>query len=217
MVKAADTSPLVVINQLSPVYVSFSVPGRFLADIRRYQAQAPLQVSVTAPTGLAVAGRGPLPAAGAALLGPTGRPPAAAIGVLSFIDNAVDPTTGTIKLKATFPNTDHQLWPGAFVQVTLQLATHLTALVVPSTAVQTSQEGQYVYLVKPDSTVELRPVRVDQQRGEETVIAEGVAAGDVVVTDGHLRLVPGAAVSERDRGTGGGPGTRGTTEGGRGR
>lgn len=109
----------------------------------------------------------------------------------------MDPTTGTIRLKATFANTGHQLWPGAFLRVELGLTTNPSALVVPAVAVQTSQDGQYVYVVKPDRTVEMRPVTVDRQQGDEVVIASGVRAGETVVTDGHLRLTPGARVAER--------------------
>ena len=205
LVRANDTIPLVVINQVSPIYVTFSVPGRFLPDIRRYHAQKPLSVIVTVPQALgesapAPAGSGEAPSPGT---GATAAPAAparsggAARGVLTFIDNAVDATTGTIRLRGTFPNTDAQLWPGAFVQVALDLTTQSDAIVVPSAAVQASQDGQYVYLVKADRTVEMRPVKVDRQRGDVVVIASGVSAGDIVVTDGHLCLTPGARVSER--------------------
>jgi multidrug efflux system membrane fusion protein len=109
----------------------------------------------------------------------------------------VDSTTGTIRLKGTFPNSDRQLWPGAFVQVTLQLTTDANALLVPATAVQMSQDGQFIYVVKPDRTVEMRAVRIDRRQGDAVVVAEGLSAGEVVVTDGQLRLTPGASVSER--------------------
>ena len=120
-------------------------------------------------------------------MSPTGR--------ITFIDNAVDQTTGTIKVKGTFPNDDRQLWPGQFVNVVVRLATESAAIVVPSVAVQTGPEGSYVYLVKADQTVELRPVDVARAAGNETVIKEGLAPGDTVVTDGHLRLVPGSRIS----------------------
>jgi multidrug efflux system membrane fusion protein len=200
LVRANDTTPLVVINQMAPIYVTFSVPGRFLSDIRRYQAQKPLSVIATPPSALgddsaaaagSGSGEGPAPKSGAAR------------GVLTFIDNTVDPTTAMIRLKATFPNSDGRLWPGAFVQVALDLTIQADAVVVPSMAVQASQDGQYVYVVKADRTVEMRPVKVERQQGSDTVIASGVAPGDVVVTDGHLRLTPGARVSER-----GAPGTQ---------
>jgi len=189
LIRANDTSPLVVINQLAPIYVTFSVPGRHLTDIQHYQAQRPLPVSA-APPQASDAGS------------------AAAQGFLSFIDNAVDSTTGTIRLKATFPNGDHQLWPGAFVQVTLGLTTQPDAIVVPVTAVQTSQDGSFVYVVKSDRTVEMRPIKINRQAGDDVVIGEGVAPGEEVVTDGQLRLTPGARVSERG-GAAGKPGTPG--------
>jgi multidrug efflux system membrane fusion protein len=178
LIRANDTTPLVVINQLSPIYVAFSVPGRFLADVRRYQAQRPLSITAAPPE---ASGTGGAPAQ----------------GVLSFIDNAVDSTTGTIRLKATFPNGDHQLWPGAFVQVTLGLTTQPDAIVVPVTAVQTSQDGSFVYVVRADRTVEMRPVKISRQAGGEAVVGEGVTPGEEVVTDGQLRLTPGARVSDR--------------------
>ncbi|MEN3338851.1 MAG: rane fusion protein multidrug efflux system [Acidobacteriota bacterium] len=222
LVRQNDTTPLLVINQMAPIYVGFSVPGRFLGDIRRYQAQrslkvqARLQGSPTGPTQIAVgtpdARPGDAPRPAALPSGPSAPPPEQ--GVVSFIDNAVDPTTGTIKLKATFPNTSHSLWPGLFVQVTLLLTTDANALVVPATAVQESQQGTYVYVIKPDRTAEMRNVQVDRQQGEETVIAQGLTAGEEVVTDGHLRLTPGARVTTAADSGGRG---RGGTGAGRGR
>jgi multidrug efflux system membrane fusion protein len=145
------------------------------------------------------------------------KPGAAARGAVSFLDNAVDATTGTIRLKATFPNADRQLWPGAFVQVTVQVTTDPDALVVPATAVQTSQEGQYVYVVNAEHAVEMRRVQVERQQGDQVVVASGVAAGETVVTDGHLRLVPGARVSQAgEAGSGRGAGA-GRAAGGTGR
>ncbi len=211
LVRANDTTPLVMINQLSPVYVTFSVPGRFLADIHRYQAQRPLAVTALVPAGVGTASAAPAgpgtpaippPGSSTTSRGPAGPPPPPETGHLSFIDNVVDSATGTIRLKATFPNGDRQLWPGAFVQVTLALTTDPNTLVVPATAVQASQDGQYVYVVKADQTVEMRPVRIERQQSGLTVLADGVSAGEVVVTDGHLRLVPGARVTERGAGRG---------------
>jgi len=209
LVRANDSNSLVVINQLSPIYVAFSVPGRFLPDVRRYQAVKPLAVIATlpralgpeAPTGAAADGTDPDPA----------EQPATARGVLIFIDNAVDATTGTIKLKGAFPNSDGQLWPGAFVQVKLDLTIQADAVVVPYTAVQASQDGQFVYVVKPDRTVEMRPVKAERQQGDDVVIAAGISPGEEVVTDGQLRLVPGARVSEPGSAEGrrGGQGGRG--------
>jgi multidrug efflux system membrane fusion protein len=205
LVRANDTSPLVVINQLAPVYVTFSVPGRLLADIRRYQAQKPLSVTAASPqasnqAGAPATAAGATPDVGRAGNGAEATPGTAATaarGVVTFIDNEVDVTTGTIRLKGTFPNNDHQLWPGAFVQVTLNLTTEQDAIVVPAVAVQVSQEGQYVFVVKPDRTVEMRTVKVERQQNDEAVIAEGISAGEEVVTDGQLRLTPGARVTER--------------------
>jgi multidrug efflux system membrane fusion protein len=209
LVRANDTTPLVVINQFTPVYVTFSVPGRYLADIRRYQSQRPLTVTAAAPvdTNSATASA----ASVTSPAGATGAAPAAT-GVVSFIDNFVDASTGTIRLKATFPNGDRLLWPGAFVQVSLQLTTDPDALVVPVTALQVSQDGQFVYVVKPDRTAEMRAVKAGRQQGDQIVIAEGLSAGEVVVTDGQLRLTPGARVSER-----GEPGSDKATGAGRGR
>jgi membrane fusion protein, multidrug efflux system len=175
LVRANDQAPLVVINQLTPIYVSFAFPEPLLPDLRRYMARGALRVEAK-PTN----GDGPL-----------------ALGQITFIDNAVDQTTGTIKVKGTFPNADRQLWPGQFVNVSVRLMTETAALVVPSVAVQTGPEGPYVYLVKPDETVEMRPVAVARVAGSETVIKDGLTPGDTVVTDGHLRLVPGSKITVR--------------------
>ena len=117
------------------------------------------------------------------------------MGRVTFIDNAVDPSTGTIKLKGTFQNANQGLWPGLFVQVTLDLTMDENAVVVPATAVQPSATGQYVYVVKSDRTVEVRAVTVARQAGEEIVIAQGLKPGEEVVTDGHLRLTPNAQIT----------------------
>lgn len=222
LIRANDTTPLVVINQVAPVYVTFAIPGRYLGDIRRYQSSKRLEVTAVAPSGSSPAtgasgAAGSPAAAGTSTPAPSGATGAAdltlassaARGVVTFIDNTVDPTTGTIRLKGTFANAGQQLWPGAFVQVTLQLTTDPNALVVPASAVQASQEGQYVYVVKPDRTVEMRTVTPERQQGDQIVIAQGLSAGETVVTDGQLRLVPGARVSERGESSGG----RGPAEG----
>ena len=230
LIRANDAAPLVVINQLSPIYVTFSVPGRHLSGIRQYQAQKPLSVTATgfsesspiaqAPRNASSTPRASDGGSGADASSPAAQAPSAR-GVLSFIDNAVDSATGTIRLKATFANGDRQLWPGAFVRVMLQLTTDADALVVPATAVQASQDGQYVYVVKSDRTVEMRAVSVERQVGDQIVIAGGLAAGEVVVTDGQLRLTPGVSVSERgDSGEGRGAagrssGTQAADRGGR--
>jgi multidrug efflux system membrane fusion protein len=225
LVRANDTAPLVVINQVAPIYVSFSVPGRYLPDIRRHQMQQPLRIEAriqaggtpgaqqTAPP---APGSLPAPAAdGASLpLSDPSRREATATGTVSFIDNSVDPTTGTIRMKGTFANADHALWPGLFVQVTLVLRTDPNAIVVPAAAVQVSQAGQYVFVVKADRTVEVRNVTVERQQGEEMVIAQGIRPGDEVVTDGQLRLTAGATVTTGTRGEGAGPGGGDTGDGG---
>jgi membrane fusion protein, multidrug efflux system len=242
LIRANDTTPLVVINQTAPVYVTFAVPGRYLPDVRHFQVQKPLSVLVAAPA-VSLAGRagsqgpqgavqpsgalGGQPGAPTPDATPGSTPPVAAPGapaatplgpatrgVVTFIDNAVDPTTGTIRLKGTFPNENRELWPGAFVQVTLQLTTDPDAIVVPATAVQTSQDGQFVYVVKADQTAEMRPVQPERQQGDQMIIARGLSVGETVVTDGQLRLVPGARVMERDQA--GGSGARGGAGGGRG-
>jgi membrane fusion protein, multidrug efflux system len=211
LIRANDTAPLVVINQLAPIYVSFSVPGRYLPQIRQNQARQPLKIEAhskpgeapgAAPGVLGSPDPAPVLAPGQA---PSTRSALNEGGVVSFIDNMVDPTTGTIKLKGTFANSDHGLWPGLFVQVTLVLSTDPKAIVVPAAAVQASQAGEYVFVVKADRTVELRNVKVERQQGEETVIAKGLSAGEEVVTDGHLRLTPGARVMTGARGQGGAP------------
>jgi multidrug efflux system membrane fusion protein len=117
------------------------------------------------------------------------------MGRIAFIDNSVDQNTGTIRIKGTFPNEDGRLWPGQFVNVVVTLTTDPKAIVVPTVAVQAGQQGAYVFAVKPDQTVEMRPVTVARVRGAESVIAAGVTPGEIVVTDGHLRLVPGGRIS----------------------
>jgi len=177
LIRAQDTNPIVTINKITPVYVSFSVPEAQLPALKRYMgAQGTLPATALPPTEI-------------------GTPSA---GRINFIDNAVDPTTGTIKVKGTFPNEDRRLWPGQFVNVTVRLTSDPKALVVPSAAVQTGQQGTFVFVVKPDQTVELRTVAVARIAGDETVLASGVSPGDTVVTDGHLRLVPGSRISVKN-------------------
>jgi multidrug efflux system membrane fusion protein len=204
LIRANDTTPLVVINQVAPIYVSFSVPGRYLGDIRRFQARKPLVVKAQGQSAIAPGAQAPPPPTTPGLAqevapGQGATAPAAAgpleVGRVTFIDNAVDPSTGTIRLKGTFQNAGQGLWPGLFVQVTLDLTMDENAIVVPATAVQPSATGQYVYVVKSDSTVEVRPVVVARQAGEEIVIAQGLKPGEEVVTDGHLRLTPNAQVT----------------------
>ncbi len=229
LVRANDTTPLVIINQVAPIYVTFSVPGRYLPDIRRYHAQQGLKIEarIQAP-GTPGAPQVAPPNAGATSIDPTDggtkaeaptpSPTAATAtieaGTVTFIDNTVDPTTGTIKMKGTFNNADHALWPGLFVQVTLILRTDPNAIVVPSVAVQSTQAGQFVFVITPDRTAEVRNVTVERQQGDESVITQGLRPGEEVVTDGQLRLTSGSHVTTGTRGNGAGGGNR-SGEGGR--
>ena len=163
----SPNTTLMTINQIEPMDVTFSVPEARLKAIHKSQA-----VTVTTQD----------------------DPASPQSGHVTFIDNTVDPTTGTIRIKGTFPNTNHSLWPGQFVRVTLRLATLPSALVIPKQAVQTGQEGQYVFVVKADHTVESRPVVAGQQAREEVVIQSGLAEGEIVVVEGQLRLAPGSCV-----------------------
>lgn len=173
LIKANDPgSTIVVINQLTPISVAFSAPEDYFDRIRATQAQQPLAITVESRA------EGVAPET----------------GTLNFIDNSIDPATGTILLKAVFPNADHALWPGEFVNVDTQLSLQRNALVVPSTAVETGQDGSQVYVIKPDHTVELLPVKIARIFGNLTLIASGLDAGETVVTDGQLRLVPGVHV-----------------------
>jgi membrane fusion protein, multidrug efflux system len=171
IVKANEVPPLVTINQITPISVAFSIPESELADVKRFQ-NAGLRVEAVLP-------------------GQEGPPMR---GKLTFIDNAVDPTTGTIRLKGEFANSDRKLWPGQFADILLTLTTTPNAVVVPSQAVQTGQQGQYVFVIKQDMTADQRPVVVKRSLGGETVIDSGVQPGERVVTDGHLRLQKGAKV-----------------------
>jgi len=171
IIKANDIA-LTTINQMVPIYVTFTIPEQNLTDIKKYTALGELKVNAIIP-------------------GDEKRP---AQGELTFIDNTVDKSTGTIKLKGTFANADRRLWPGQFVDVVLTLTTERNRVVVPSQAVQTGQQGQYLYVIKPDMSTELRIVAVERTYENLTVISKGVAPGEKVVTDGQLRLVPGAKV-----------------------
>lgn len=173
LVKANDTSPLVVLNQVRPIYVSFAVPEQRLGAIRNYMARGSIMVEAAPPE--------------------SDKP--AAAGKLIFVDNAVDQSTGTIKLRASFPNKGNALWPGQFVNVTVTLYDQKDAIVVPAQAVQTGPEGQHVFVVKPDMTTEVRKVVVDRTDGDTAVIHEGLTGGEQVVVRGQLRLSPGAKVT----------------------
>jgi membrane fusion protein, multidrug efflux system len=168
----ADDTVLVVINQVHPIYVTFAVPEQYLNEVREYQARGPLVVEAHIPN--------------------DSRP--AALGELNFIDNAVDIPTGTIKMRGAFKNPDNRLWPGQFINVVMRLSVQHNATVVPSQAVQTGQMGKYLFVVKPDSTADLRPVSAGETVGGETVINKGVGPGEIVVTDGQLLLAPGSKV-----------------------
>jgi len=170
VIKSNDTV-LLSLNQITPVYVSFSVPEKNLSEVRHWQELSPLKVSATSPSG-----------------GETYE------GKLSMINNSVDQSTGMVLLKAVFPNEDKAMWPGVFVNVRLRLKTSRGSVVIPSKALQRGQRGEYVFVVKSDMTVESRNVTTGQETDGETVIEKGVANGEKVVTDGQLRLFPGAKV-----------------------
>jgi membrane fusion protein, multidrug efflux system len=171
LVKANDVPILVTINQIEPIYVSFSIPEQQLAELKQYSSAKSLKVDA-APQGSTQHFQ----------------------GKLTFIDNSVDLTTGTIKLKATFDNAAHALWPGQFADVNLMLKSQPNAIVVPTAALQTSQNGTFVYVINQDLTAQPQAVKVGWNIGEETVIASGLQPGQRVVTDGQLRLTPGAKV-----------------------
>jgi multidrug efflux system membrane fusion protein len=176
LVKANDL-PIVTVNQVSPIYATFSIPEKLLAGVKRAMAGNELRIEAAIPN----------------------EPGSREIGTISFLDNAVNPATGTIKLKGVFANKARKLWPGQFTDVVLTLGQRKNAVVVPTIAIQTSQQGQFVYVVKPDRKAEMRPVTAAAAAGEETVIEMGLAAGETVVTDGQLRLTPGSTVETGDR------------------
>ncbi len=169
----SNTTNLVVINQITPIYVDFSVPEQYLPQIKQHQARGRLAVYAY----------------------PTGGEADPSRGTLSFINNTVDSSTGTIELKGTFANRGRRLWPGQFVNVILDLTVQNNATVVPSQAVQTGEKGKYVYVIKPDHTVDYRPVEVGNTLSGYTVVDKGLSPGETVVTNGQLRLYPGAKVS----------------------
>lgn len=180
LVKTNDTA-LVTINQVEPIYLAFALPERYLTELRRLLGEGGLRVEAQPQDG---------------------GPPV--VGEIGFVDNRVDPATGTIGLRATFPNTDRRLLPGQFVTLELILGGLTDALVVPSRAIQAGQKGDHVYLVRPDDTAELRAVTAGPRVGEETAILKGLAAGERVVIDGQLRLTNGARVEVKDAAEGGG-------------
>jgi multidrug efflux system membrane fusion protein len=171
IVKANDTS-LLNINQLNPIYVSFAVPEGQLSEVKRRMAAGPLRVELRNIN--------------------DGKP--APTGTLSFIDNTVDQNTGTIRLKATFENSARRLWPGQFVETALRVSSEQDVNVAPTRAIQTGQNGQYVFVVRDNQTVDMRTVKPGRVIGDHTVIVEGLQPGETVVTDGQLQLVPGANI-----------------------
>jgi len=170
-VKPNDLPVLVVINQVSPIYVDFAVPQQYLGSIKSFMARSHLGVQAT-PPGDSVAEK----------------------GVLTFVNNTVDPSTGTIHLLASFPNTGQRLWPGQFSNVLLRLNEEQNVLVIPSQAVQTGQQGDYVFVTKADMTVDVRQVKVGRSVNNQTQVFEGLSDGETVVIDGQVRLVPGTKV-----------------------
>ncbi len=175
IVKANDTPALVVINQISPIYVSFAVPEQYLPLIQKYMALGKLAVEA-------------LPQ------GATGAPEGLATGALAFVDNTVDTTTGTVRLRAAFPNKNKSLWPGQFVTASVTLSEQQNAIVAPSQAVQTGPKGQFVYVVK-GGVAHMREITIERVEGAQTIVAKGLAGGEQVVTNGQSRLVPGMKVA----------------------
>jgi multidrug efflux system membrane fusion protein len=175
LVSTSEPNPLVVINQISPISVSFSVPEQYLAEIeanrRKHDGTLPVDASLRG-------GSAPLH------------------GKLTFIDNTANTTTGTVQLKATFPNEDRRLWPGQFVEVIMTLGERRDSVTVPSAAVQEGQDGSFVFVLRPDSTAALQFVDTAFVTTEgEAVITKGLSGGETVITDGHLRVAPGSKVA----------------------
>jgi multidrug efflux system membrane fusion protein len=171
LVKVADV-PIVVINQVNPIFVNFTVPQQYWPEVKKYMAQGTMRVKATIPQD-----SGP-----------------AEIGTVAFVDNAVDPTTGTIHLRATFSNSDNRLWPGLYVNVLLTLSEELGATVVPAQAILQGNDSSYVYIVRPDKSVETRTIVPGRTIEGETVIAKGLKPGEAIVLDGQTRLTPNAKV-----------------------
>lgn len=180
LVKANDL-PLVTINQVSPIYATFSIPEKMLTEVKRAMAAGQLKIEALIPN----------------------EAGSTEIGTISFLDNAVNPATGTIKLKGVFANKSRKLWPGQFTDVLMTLGQRKNAVVVPTQAIQTSQQGEFVYVAKPDNTVEMRQVTATAA-GEETVVEKGLTEGESVVVDGQLRLTPGASVATKEKQPAGG-------------
>lgn len=172
LVKANGDNPLVVINQIVPIFVTFGIPERYLGELSRQHSRHKLSVDAS----------------------PEKDSNRAVRGTLAVIDNTVDPNTGTIRLKAVFDNKDGRLWPGQFVNVVVTLDTQKATL-IPAEAVQVGQSGSFVYVVKTDQTVEPRPIVVGQTVASKVIVEKGVVAGETIVTDGQSRLFPGAKIA----------------------
>jgi multidrug efflux system membrane fusion protein len=172
LLRANDVAAMVIINQLDPINVIFSVPEARLSAVKGSLSGNGVSISAEPPSD-----------------------PRPSVGRLVFLDNAVDQTTGTIKAKGSFPNADHRLWPGQYVNITMTLGVDRDAIVVPTPAVQAGPDGPYVFVIKGDQTAELRSVQIGRASGSETIIAAGLAADETVVIDGQLRLTPGARVT----------------------
>ncbi|MEW6386190.1 MAG: efflux RND transporter periplasmic adaptor subunit [Thermodesulfobacteriota bacterium] len=172
MIKDNADNPMLIINQIKPIYVTFSVPENNLPTLKKFMALGQVKVDAVIPT----------------------DPERPAAGVLTFINNTVDQATGTIQCKATYDNLDKRLWPGLFVNVVVQLTEEPDAILIPAQAIQSGQKGEFVWVVKPDLTVEPRPVEVERSLDGDVVIKQGLQAGERVVTEGQLRLVAGAKV-----------------------
>lgn len=172
IIKANPDNPIVTINQIKPIYVQFSLPEKDLPLIRRYMNRDPLTVEANPPS----------------------APEQVSTGALDFIDNSVDTTTGTIQFRGLFRNRDEALWPGEFVNVTLTLTERPNTVLVPSQAVQSGEQGNYVFVLQPNQSVRLQPVVIGDTLGAMTIIKRGLHAGETVVTDGQVQLIPGSRV-----------------------
>lgn len=182
LVRQSDSTPLTTINQLQPIYVTFSVQQAYLDDLQTAMTKGPVPVSASFPAAKefnTVVGAMPPPQA----------------GQIAFIDNTIDPASNTLMVKARFDNANERLWPGQYVNVVVTLRTDPNALVVPTAALQVGQQGNYVWIIKPDMTVEMRPVAVAQRIGDKAVLTKGVEPGERVVTEGQMRLENGVHVS----------------------
>ncbi len=176
LVKANDL-PIVTVNQITPIYTTFAIPEKLLDDVKLAMAGNELKIEAVIPN----------------------ESGSKETGTISFLDNAVNPATGTIKLKGRFANKSKKLWPGQFTDVVMTLGSRKNAVVVPTNAIQTSQQGQFVYVVKTDNSVDMRQVTATISVGEDTVVEKGLAAGETVVVDGQLRLTPGAIVEAGEK------------------